>query len=264
MYRLFEVLCNPGEWSEIVRWRAARFNENVKTKYDLLSSNLYWTFFKLPWVNLDDIAPALSEHSDLILEHVCMPPYEGPKTHDDLSALLRIVKCLNPRVVLELGTGRGATVANICNNSNARVVTVNALPEQITGNVITYELTKDQIGSVYRNHGFQHRVTQIFANTMSVDLEPYLGGPCIDLAIIDACHDEEFVLNDFRRVLPTLNSTATVLFHDTHPSMESHLVGSYKACMALRRQGYNIRHIRNTWWAIWQKPEASSWLSWLK
>jgi len=175
-----------------------------------------------------------------------MPPYVGPDTHDDLAALMQIVKAIGPKLVLEVGTGRGATVANICNNSDARVMTVNALPEQISGDVITYTLTKDEIGSVYRAHGFENRVTQIYANTMSIDFAKYFQKPHVDLAIIDACHDEAFVLNDFRKVLRTLAPGATVLLHDTHPSMEGHLAGSYKACVALRRKGFDIKHIRNT------------------
>jgi hypothetical protein len=38
--------------------------------------------------------------------------------------------------------------------------------------------------------------------------------------------------------------------------MRAHLGGSYIACMKLRRQGFDIRHLTGTWWAVWIKPEG--------
>jgi len=215
-----------------------------------------YQFSQLPSVNLDSIAPPLVEPLDPILDQVSLPPpYVDPQTHDhdDVTPLMRIARHLDPKIILELGTACGNTVANLCKLCQARVITVNALPEHLSGKFVTYALTKDEIGNVYRRYGFENRVTQVYANTLDLDLTDHLARPCIDLAIIDACHDTSYVINDFFKVLPVLNNSATVLLHDTHPSMEDHLVGSYVACMKLRRKGFDIRHIRDTWWAIWER-----------
>jgi len=215
-----------------------------------------YQFSQLLSVNLDSIAPPLVEPLDPILDQISLPPpYVDPKTHDhdDLTPLVRIVRHLKPKMILELGTAYGNTVANLCKVCEARILTVNALPEQLSGQFVTYALTKDEIGNVYRRYGFEDRVTQIYANTLDLDLMSHLGRPCVDLAIIDACHDTSYVISDFFKVLPVLNQTAIVLLHDTHPSMEDHLAGSYVACLKLRRQGFDIRYIQSTWWAIWQR-----------
>ncbi len=117
----------------------------------------------------------------------------------------------------------------------------------------TYELDREEIGRVYRKFGFTDRVTQIFENTLTLDLSSYFAKPCIDLAIIDACHDTSYVLSDFKKIAPFVTLGGIVLLHDTHPSMRGHLSGSYIACMKLRQQGWNVKHIRGTWWGIWIK-----------
>ena len=128
---------------------------------------------------------------------------------------------------------------------------MNSPVESQSGTVVTYELTEDEIGQVYRNHGFADRVVQIFENTLDLNLSEYFQDPVVSLAIIDACHDTDYVVNDFFKVKGFVSSQGVVLFHDTHPSMKGHLLGSYMACMKLRRLGYDIRYINDTWLSIW-------------
>jgi predicted O-methyltransferase YrrM len=207
---------------------------------------------RLPEVELDAIVPNEVPVMPPILDDICLPPYFGPTDHDDLLPLLQIVRSRRPHTVLELGTAHGNTVANICRQCpEATVYTVNALAEQQTGEYITYALTPEQIGRVYHAHGFTHQVVQIFQNTLHLDVARELEGRAVDLAIIDACHDPDYVINDFCKVQPFVSPGGLILLHDTHPSMHKHLQRSYLACMRLRRQGYDIRHLRNTWWAVW-------------
>jgi predicted O-methyltransferase YrrM len=190
-----------------------------------------------------------------------MPPFVPFRDHDDYSPLLKIAKSLQVKVLLELGTAYGNTVANICREiPQARVWTVNAPPETITGNITTYVLELQEIGRVYKEHGFADRVTQILENTLTLDLSRYFSEACVDLAIIDACHDTEYVLNDFFKVEPFMRPGGLILLHDTAPWPGMHTWDSYKACMQLRRQGFDVRWIRGTWWGVWRKaaPLAST------
>jgi predicted O-methyltransferase YrrM len=212
------------------------------------------TFCALPSISLDEIAPDLPPQVEPILEHICLPPYFGPKEHDDFAPLMRIASYCRPQIIVEFGTAHGNTVANLCRCCpEARVYTVNAPAELQTGNIVTFELSKDEIGQVYRAYGFSHRVTQIFENTLDLDLGRIFCEPVVDLAIVDACHDTEYVVNDFYKVVPYVGANGIVLFHDTHPSMVGHLCGSYQACVRLHRSGFGIRHVRGTWWAIWKR-----------
>jgi predicted O-methyltransferase YrrM len=247
--RFFEVLVDPKQIAEGLEWRTRALRRGL----DMATRGLIRRVFGLPTVQLDAVAGPLPDGFAPIQERSCMPPHAGSSGHDDMIPLLRIVRKINPRCVLELGTAHGNTVANICRVCEAHVYTVNALPEQLSGDLTTFALSKDDIGIVYRKYGYEGRVTQVYANTLKLDLTQHVPAGSIDLAIIDACHDSEYVLNDFRAILPVLNKKAVVLFHDTHPSMEAHLIGSYRACAWLRLQGYPIVHIEGTWWGLWNK-----------
>lgn len=211
--------------------------------------------YGLPEIELDRLIPGAELPGDVpILDHVCLPPHYGPKDHDDFAPLLKILSYYKPRNVLELGTAHGNLTANVCRFCpDARVYTVNAIAGEQGGVLTTYELGLEAIGQVYRNYGYSDRVVQILSDTMLLDLGSYFDRPLIDVAIVDACHDTRYVISDFCKVCPYVRRGGIVLLHDTHPSMEWHLAGSYIACMKLRRKGYNIRHISGTWWGAWVK-----------
>lgn len=217
---------------------------------------------RLPQISLRDLAPDAALPQPVIEDDRNLPPRPGVAwrtsrwrrirlTHDDVTPLLRLVMHLEPRLVLELGTAHGNATANICRFSEARVITVNALPEQLSGSVTTFGLSREEIGRVYRAHGFADRVTQVYANTLAFSPADHADAGTVDLAIIDACHDYEYVKADFLTVVPMIRAGGMVLLHDTHPSRAGHLRESYDACVWLRGQGFDIRHIRGTWWACW-------------
>ena len=208
--------------------------------------------FALPSVSISSLAGNQDAPTQAILDDICLPPFVMAKRCNDFEALMRLVAARCPKLVLELGTAHGNTVANICQACpETRVVTVNALAEQMSGEATTYTLSKDEIGRVYRRYGFSDRVVQVWANTLQLDLATYVANSSVDLAIVDACHDCEYVINDFLKVVPYIRPGGLVLLHDTHPSLSLHLWGSYRACMVLRRRGFDIRHIADTWWGVW-------------
>jgi hypothetical protein len=210
---------------------------------------------ELPETDLCSEGIPLPPIPEPLRDDICIPPFGGPKDHDDYTPLMSVAISLQPRVVIELGTAHGNTVANICRAcENAYVFTVNAPVEEQSGVLVTYQLARADIGRVYRAHGFANRVTQILCNTLDLDLSSTIAPETAELAIIDACHDTDYVLNDFLKVKEFIRPGGVCLFHDTHPSMADHLEGSYMACMQLRRLGFEIKHLRHTWWGFWRKP----------
>ena len=197
------------------------------------------------------------------MEDICIPPYLGSDKMDDFNVLMRVLGGLRPALLVELGTAYGNLSANICNQfPEIQIVTVNAPVETQTGNVVTYQISRQEIGRVYRKWGFHDRVTQVFANTLSLNLGKILSQESADAAIVDACHDTEYVINDFYKVEPYVRTGGIILFHDVHPSRTGHLNGAYCACVELRRRGYSISHISGTWWGLYVKggemiPNAS-------
>lgn len=220
------------------------------------SDRLTRWLFELPTVEVDDLASPLGEgeRDRLVLDDLNLPPRpESGLHHDDLGTLVRIVRDLRPRRILELGTGRGNATANLCAFSEAEVVTVNALEEQISGETVTFVLPREEIGRVYRDHGYEDRVTQVHCDTLDFRPLDHVEPASVDLAVIDACHDTGYVISDFHTVLPALSESALVLMHDTHPSRKRHLRHSYDACVRLRLRGFDVRHVRDTWWGVWRK-----------
>jgi predicted O-methyltransferase YrrM len=212
--------------------------------------------YELPPLTLECLTSSSGTPESPILDDICLPPHVASE-HDDVGPLLAIARQFQPAVVVELGTAHGNTVANLCRVCPyAKVYTVNALSEEQTGAYVTHVLDRAEIGRVYRRHGFADRVVQIYGNTLHVDLGRHLASDSVDLAIIDACHDTKYVINDFHKTAPFVRAGGVILLHDTHPSMRAHLGGSYIACMKLRRQGFDIRHLTGTWWAVWIKPEG--------
>jgi hypothetical protein len=209
---------------------------------------------RLPEVNVNAVASTSYPTPPPILDDICMPPYAGDGwfLQNDFGVLARIVQHFRPRIVFEYGTAHGNTAANICQLSDAQIYTLNALPEQISGSSVTFTLTSDEIGRVYRAKGFTERVTQIYENSLTFTPETWLKEKSVDLCIIDACHDAPYVTNDFLKIVPFMTPRGIVLLHDTHPSRQGHLRGSYDACCMLRRRGFNVQHIEDTWWGYWR------------
>ena len=236
-----------------------RASDLIRCQMRRLPARFLSVLYGLPEVSLQELVGSkpLSVGSP-IFDHICLPPYHGPTDHNDLDPFLKLLEHQSPRIVLELGTAHGNLTANICRYCpDALVYSVNALAYQQTGSVTTYTLSEDDIGIVYRRYGYSDRVIQIFSDTLDLDLGLYLERAVADFAIIDACHDTHYVLNDFHKIRDFVRPGGIVLFHDTHPSLRKHLHGSYTACMMLRRQGYDVRHLANTWWAIWQNRLSS-------
>ncbi len=115
---------------------------------------------------------------------------------------MQLTKALRAKVAIEFGTVYGNTAANLCLAGVERVITVNALPEQTSGVTRTFDLTESEIGCVYRKHGYERQVTQLLCNTLEVNLQESIPESSADIAIVDACHDYDFVIRDFLKVAP--------------------------------------------------------------
>jgi len=224
-----------------------------KLKYKILKNQWesFYSRYQLPEIHLSDLGVIANDYEPTIIENICMPPYVGDSQLNDYSVLFSLFDHIKPKIIVEFGTAHGNTVANICSHHNSEVYTVNALPDQIDGRVTTYTLTKNEIGYIYRKFGHTNKVNQIFENTKNINLSLYLNGKSVDFAIIDACHDSDFVLNDFSKIMPFMGDNSIVILHDTHPSMSKHYIDSYIGCMYLRRLGFQIYYISGSSWAVW-------------
>jgi predicted O-methyltransferase YrrM len=133
--------------------------------------------------------------------------------------------------LLEIGTSLGHTTALMAiNAAQATVHTVNIPPEEISlgGTLVTHAPSRDETGSYYRQLGLTN-IRQIFANTAT--WKPQL--PPIDVAFIDGCHDEAFVINDTRKILPFCRPGSILLWHDANPDLDTRFSWMADVCSAL-------------------------------
>lgn len=166
--------------------------------------------------------------------------------------------CCNgaPRTLLEIGTANGQTTALMARHAPAATVhTVNIPPEEIHegGRLVTGAFAAGDLGRVYREQGCTN-VRQILANTAT--WEPDLGP--VDVALIDGCHDAEFVFNDTRKILKTCRPGSIILWHDFNLDVMAAYPWIAEVCHGVDRlyaerliKG-RILHVRDSWIGLYR------------
>lgn len=142
----------------------------------------------------------------------------GVMPAQDLYALLRIVRALDPKCIFEIGTFQGVTTAHMAINSNAEIFTLD-LPRDMTAALTGYTdsdrallQTREEIGHTYCPFNSTGKIHQLFGDSRSFDYAPYHGA--IDVVLVDACHLFEYVLSDSRNALRLLDTSGVILWHD--------------------------------------------------
>lgn len=178
----------------------------------------------------------------------------------DAECIGTIVRNTNPSVCLEIGTAEGHTAALMAVNApQATVHTVNIPPEEIQagegGVLTTAAFERDKIGSYYRKRNLAN-IEQILANT--AQWEPDIG--TIDIALVDGCHDADFVYNDSRKVLKSMKPGSFLLWHDFNFDLVDKKDWINEVCLGIEKlisTGFvkgPILHVRNSWLGIYQIP----------
>jgi len=178
----------------------------------------------------------------------------------DAESLATVVKNLNPRAMLEIGTANGmGTVLMAANAPDATIFTVNIPPEEIRsgkgGLLTTAAFQLEDIGIEFKKRKLAN-VKQILANTAT--WQPDIG--TIDIAYIDGCHDSDFVYNDTLKVLGCIRPGGMILWHDFNPEMISRFGWIKSVCFGIEklyRDGHlkgPVFHIRDSWVGIYQVP----------
>jgi predicted O-methyltransferase YrrM len=176
----------------------------------------------------------------------------------DAECIGTIVRNTNPSVCLDIGTGKGNSAALMAVNApQARVFTVNIPPEEIhsgEGGVLTtaaYE--REEIGSYYLGRNLAN-LEQLLANTAT--WEPNIG--TIDLALVDGCHDTQFVCSDSQKTLRCMKPGSFLLWHDFNLDLVAKKDWIHEVCMGvekLLRSGLiapQVFHVRNSWVGVYR------------
>jgi len=177
--------------------------------------------FAISDVDLEKIFPGI--------QNVNAEPHIGQHIKGDtdppnLELITRLVKYLEPKVVLEVGTFRGKTAYNmaLAAPSNSQVITIALPKDMIRGTVpgygtdAAYFQDRQEIGTVFKGTPQQNKIRQIYADSRSLDCQQQLDkllADEIDFTFIDAGHDFEGVKSDFEElVLPRMKRDGVVVF----------------------------------------------------
>jgi len=189
-----------------------------------------------------------------VTEDGWMPPLRGGD-HPDIQTMLAVVTCLiadgKPIGVLELGTAYGNGMANILEHGGEHIGhahTVCALPEQITGELITRAFPREEIGRQLKKY---ETANLWFTLENTLNLSPSDFTHQYDLCIVDACHDIDYVLNDLDVCLEVLTEDGVIMLHDVYPGSQPYQALQLRA--GVHGQPI-IRTLPGTWWAVaaWQ------------
>jgi spore maturation protein CgeB len=164
--------------------------------------------------------------------------------------------------VLELGTSQGRGAFKLSSNlaPGLRCHTVNILPEQYDlsgGKMITHLISKEDIGSFYRERGVQN-VVQYYANTARWELPPQIQG--VGMVFVDAAHDEENVYLDSKLVWDRIAPGGFLVWHDFSPFCRhfdwilASMRGAERFVRDLGLESTEIVNLRNSWCGVLRKP----------
>ncbi len=172
----------------------------------------------------------------------------GVMPAQDLYALLRVIRWLQPQRIFEIGTFQGVTTAHMAINCNAEIFTLD-MPRDVATDLKGYTENdralpqpRDNIGHAYRAFNAAGNVHQLLGDSRTFDYTPYSGS--IDLVLVDACHLFDHVISDSRNAFDLLGQRGVVLWHDFGTGRDV-----VRALQVLAKQ-YSIVHLEGTALAV--------------
>lgn len=138
----------------------------------------------------------------------------------ELMILVAIVKLIDARNILEIGTFDGNTALNLAANSapDAAVTTVDLPPDwdgqleldiPSTAKNVT---DRKKLGAQYKSSEYSHKVTQVLCDSAKIDWDK-MPTP-FDLVFIDGCHFYDYVRRDTDNAIRYLKPGGVVAWHD--------------------------------------------------
>lgn len=170
-----------------------------------------WVHGKLPRTALNSFLPE-SSGLDLTLIRSFDRTWGTSVTIEELSCLLAILKTVQAKKILEIGTWDGNTTVNLASNTEGTVVTVDLPPDEQKGSSIPNLTDRTQLGRQFRGHSCESRIRQVFGDSSRLDWGG-LGGP-FDLIFIDGAHHYDFVARDTENARAHVSARGAIVWHD--------------------------------------------------
>jgi predicted O-methyltransferase YrrM len=166
----------------------------------------------IPAVKMSDVFGDNFTHGreNFVLIHPGEPPAGSINIYETF-LISALVKLIQPKVILEIGTYRGRTTFHLFHNASEDTIIYtidlpeDEFPDNVTDANLTYNKTRDFLPN-------NRRIKQIKINTR--DWEGMLEEK-INFAFIDADHSYSGVKNDTEKAFSCLDKYACVCWHDS-------------------------------------------------
>jgi predicted O-methyltransferase YrrM len=144
----------------------------------------------------------------------------GSMTLEEIYNIALLVKYLNPEYVFEFGTFIGVTTLQMALNSGntAKIFTLNL---SSTGENTKYSIGNSeeerslpdlQPGRRFERAGMHGKIRQLYGDSAQYDFTEYNGK--MDLILVDASHEYEYVKSDTENSFNMLKQGGTLIWHD--------------------------------------------------
>jgi len=148
--------------------------------------------------------------------HLCLDQTDAnDRKYHDAEILTTLAKNLQGNC-LEIGTSYGRGAYKLATNTSGKVYTLNALSEQLEGNLTTHALKKEEIGLFLKQKRIKNYI-QIYENSKEWIIPDDIKN--IFLVFIDGCHDRSYVYLDSKKYFDILEIKGFILWHDFNPDI---------------------------------------------
>lgn len=166
----------------------------------------------------------------------------------DAEVLTTLAKNLQGDII-EIGTSHGHGTYKMATNTSGMVYTLNALPDQMSGEAVTHAISATEIGSYLKKNGIKN-YTQFYSNSMKWEIPSCINN--ISMSFIDGCHDSDFVYFDSKNTYPRIKNGGFIVWHDFSPLLESKYTWIQSSMNGVRKFVHEFKinevyHLKNSW-----------------
>jgi len=151
---------------------------------------------------------------------------EPAQIKEEVLFLIRVLKRIRPKIMLEIGTGRGGTLFLFTNaaSSVAKIITVDLPGGPFGGGYPRYMISLLQSFGSSKQKVYLLRTNSHDAGTFA-KVKSILNGEKLDFLFIDGDHSYEGVRKDFEMYSPLVRKGGIIAFHDIVPGPPENVGG---------------------------------------
>ncbi len=138
---------------------------------------------------------------------------------EEMAALLKVARVINPSLAFEIGTFQGETTLQLAVNCRAEIHTLDLPPAGHPGHDAAgrpsdpeLDVYPDVPGERFAAYSGPSRIVQHYGDSRTFDYAPFARRA--QLVFVDGCHHEEFAASDSEHALRLAAPGGAVLWHD--------------------------------------------------